>query len=137
MTSRLGRALPEAKPYPKSTQLGSSRKKYRRIVASRKTWEKLRDERLGPCLICMHVGIKQVGESELHHVVPRDRFGDDVAENLIPICHVHHEQIEGRRTFSSIMLAEAIQQSEPAVYAYAIDKLGEHGWLHLYGVNFA
>jgi len=30
--------------YSKEQQLGSQRKKYRRVVASRKTWEKLRDE---------------------------------------------------------------------------------------------
>lgn len=130
--------MPQAKPYPKEQQLGSSRKKYRRKVASRKTWEKLRDERLGPCLVCQygtHHG-NDLARIELHHVVPRDRFGDDVAENLVPLCSGCHDMIEARRPMFLRHLAEEIQQSEPAVYAYAIDKLGEDGFLRLHSVKF-
>lgn len=123
-------------PYTKSQQLGTGRKKYRRIVASRKTWEKLRDDRLGPCLLCSHmVGWNRPG-TDLHHVIPRDRFGDDIAENLVPLCREHHTLVENGIPLERRELAKAIQQSEPAVYAYAIEKLGEDGWLRLYGVEF-
>lgn len=76
--------------------------------------------------------------TELHHVVPRGNYhGDDVAENLVSLCRVHHNRVEGNIGDARPLLAEAIQQSEPDVYAYAVDKLGEDGWLRLYGVAFS
>lgn len=122
--------------YTKEQQLGSTRKRYRRKAASAKTWEKLRDERLGPCLLCRYLGIKQASPSELHHCVPRDRFGDDAADNLVSLCRTHHRHVEDRVGHMSVLLAEAIQRDEPAVYAYAVEKLGEDGWLRLHSVRF-
>lgn len=125
-------------PYPKSAQLGAQRKKYRRKVASRKTWEKLRDERLGPCLIGRYLGVECAKHVELHHVVRRGapHFGDDVADNLVPLCRAHHRKVTDGHSVVLQALAAAIQAWEPAVYAYAIDKLGEDGFLRLHKVAF-
>jgi hypothetical protein len=129
-------------PFSKQQQLGAERKRYRRVVASRKSWEKLRDERLGPCLICRYQGTQQEYGSSLHHVVPRGSYrgGDDVAANLVPLCgdgsRGHHGLIESGDTTTRRQLAEAVQKLEPDVYAYAIDKLGEDGWLRQHRVEF-
>lgn len=120
-------------PYSKAQQLGQ-RKPYRRRVASAKTWARLQDERQGPCLVCGQA------PCTLHHVVPRDRFGDDIADNLVPLCGDGtsgcHGLVEAGDAETLRMLAEAIQADEPAVYAYAVEKLGEDGWLRLFKVRF-
>lgn len=125
----------EAKPYPKSVQV-PQRKKYRRVVASAKKWAALREERLGPCVLCAVTDDVQDTPSELHHCVPRDRFGDDVSENLIPLCRVHHNAVEQGYNGALNVLATVIQRDEPAVYAYMVDKLGEDGFLRLMKVRF-
>lgn len=125
------------RPYTKAEQLGSARKKYRRTVASRRGWEKIRAERLGPCLICEYwSGGPSSSPIELHHVVPRDRGGDDVAANLVPLCRDHHEKVEQRRGAFPRILAQVIQRDDDAAYAYAVEKLGEDGFLRLHGVKF-
>lgn len=127
-------------PFTKDRQVGVARKRYRRVVVSRKGWEKLQDERQGPCLVCRHLGRTQLLASTLHHVVPRSRGGDDAAVNLVPLCgdgtRGHHGDVEARTGLTSRWLAEAVQQYEPAVYAYAVEKLGEDGWLRLMNVTF-
>lgn len=126
-------------PYPKSAQV-PARKKYRRTVASAKTWAKIRDERLGPCVVCVFAGIEQQEPSSLHHVVPRDRRGDDVAKNLISLCGTgttgHHGLVEAGDRETCRLLADHIQQNEPDTYAYAIGKLGEDDFLRLHRVEF-
>src|SRR5215472_5714404 len=79
-------------PYPKEKQLARGERRYRRKVASRKTWEKLRDEKLGPCR-CEQAPENADfcdGALELHHLVSRTHRGDDVADNLVPLCRRHH-----------------------------------------------
>lgn len=61
----------------------------RRHVASQRETEALRDQfRDARCVAC---GATHV---ELHHVVPRSQGGDDVAENIAPLCHPHHQAFE-------------------------------------------
>lgn len=55
-------------------------KRHFRHVATTTEWQRLRDEKLGLCRSC---GAWPVS---LHHVVSRSLGGDDVAENLIPLC---------------------------------------------------
>lgn len=117
-----------------------NRKKYRRVVASRKQWEALRAERLGPCLLCLWHGVAQELPSSLHHVVPRDRFGDDVAENLVSLCGSGttgcHGLIEAGNHASCRMFAELLPHLAEDSYAYATQKMGDDAFLRLYHVRF-
>lgn len=40
-----------------------------------------------PCMACFEIA------NEAHHVTTVGAGGDDVAENLLPVCHVHHMEI--------------------------------------------
>lgn len=74
-TSQVPRALRLA---PASKETGFVKGRYR---ASRAEWTMIRRRKFGPCRVCgstLTVG--------LHHLVERDEFGDDVPENLIPLC---------------------------------------------------
>lgn len=127
-------------PFPKSRQLPTTRKKYRRIVASRKQWEAIREARLGPCLLCAWLGVQQMLPSTLHHVVPRDRFGDDVAENLVSLCGDGttgcHGRIEARDDIACRAFAEMLPHSAEDSYAYATTKMGDDAFLRLCRVSF-
>lgn len=48
-----------------------------------------------PCSVC-----HSHGTTVAHHIKSRGAGGDDVEENLIPLCHVHHSEIHqiGRRS---------------------------------------
>lgn len=127
-------------PYPKSAQVPKTRKKYRRIVASRKQWEALREERIGGCLLCQWLNETQAFPSSLHHVVPRDRFGDDIAENLVPLCGGgttgHHGLIEAGDHEACRAFAEMLPHFAEDSYAYATTKMGDDAFLRLYRVRF-
>jgi hypothetical protein len=65
---------------------------------------------------------------ELHHILPRSHSGDDVVENLAPVCRHDHRRIEARDPAARVALRGALM---PANLAYLHDKLGERtlGWL--------
>lgn len=52
-----------------------------RYVATRAEWEVILRTKLGPCRVC-----GATLRPSLHHLVGKDNFGDDVIENLIPLC---------------------------------------------------
>lgn len=63
------------------------RKKPNRIVDRELTraYEKI------PCICC--VPGEQLGDTCGHHLTTKGRFGDDVVENLMPLCKAHHTEI--------------------------------------------
>ena len=77
------------KPFPKSKQLARGAKRYHRKVASPKQWQALSDAKMGPCRVCGH----RRGIMHLHHLVDRVHGGDDVADNLVPLCWLCHDAI--------------------------------------------
>lgn len=107
-----------------------------RIVADKAQWERLRAAKLGPCYVCRWQGCEQTELSQLHHVVSRARLGDDVPENLVPVCVIHHALVEAHDPVACRDLAAAIQQWDDPVYAYAVSRLGEDRWLARYHVDF-
>lgn len=111
-----------------------------RKVASATELAEIRAEKLGPCLVCMYLGVRQEYASTLHHVVPRDRGGDDVADNMVSACGHgtvgHHGGIEAHDTETCRLFAAALQQFDPDAYVYALEHLGEDGFLRLYHVEF-
>lgn len=134
--------MSEAKPYPKSLQVPAKRKKYRRIIASRKQWEALRAERLGPCLLCDWLGVAQEHPSSLHHSVPKDALynGDDVAENLVSLCgdgtQGHHGLVTAGDGDTCRAYAAMLPHLAEDTYAYSTQKMGDDAYLSLYRVRF-
>jgi 5-methylcytosine-specific restriction endonuclease McrA len=115
-------------PYPKSRQLGRGQRRYRRKVASPKQWAAIRAEKIDgkPCRI--H-GV-QVYMEQAHHLVPRSRGGDDVADNIVPLCLNCHHRVTSNETLALRMLAESVTDAERA---YVVGKLGPNGMERLFG----
>lgn len=125
----MGGAVLSGDPYPKAQQLARGERRYRRKVASRKTWEALRDEKLyrQRCRVCVFPA------QELHHIVSRGALGDDVADNLVPLCRECHHDVTVR---SPGIGAELLRQLSDAEYAYMIERGGEDYPERAYGVEY-
>jgi len=54
-----------------------------------------------PCIVCAHVGDKQVSRTEAHHVKTRGSGGGD--DTAVCICTRHHKHFHliGRKTFAT------------------------------------
>src|SRR5947208_2495245 len=83
------------RPDPKARTLARGPRRYRRKVASPKQWQAIQAEKIGPCRVCCDPGRNgsAFGKIQLHHVVARDHFGDDVADNLVPLCPACHHRV--------------------------------------------
>ena len=118
-----------ADPFPKSAQLERGPKRPARIKANGLEWARIRAEKMGPCRA---YGIECAGRVELHHVVPRSWGGDDLEDNIAPLCSHHHADVtEYRHARTLERLAESLTDAE---YAYVIGKLGEGALERLFGV---
>ena len=100
----------EAHPFPKSDQLARGPKRPRRIVASKEEWAAIAEAKQGPCRICrraesngsLHTTI------EFHHLIRRSQGGDDVAENIVPLCGACHRKLhDGRPGLAELRLTPA------------------------------
>ncbi len=60
-----------------------------------------------------------------HHVVPRSLGGDDVDENLVPLCSACHARITGNDLIARRLLRSALHPDE---VAYVVERKGE-AWL--------
>jgi 5-methylcytosine-specific restriction endonuclease McrA len=60
-----------------------------RVIADREMWEQLRRAKLRPCRICNDAFLPQ-----LHHLLARSLGGDDVPQNLVPLCRKCHQLVE-------------------------------------------
>jgi hypothetical protein len=65
-------------------------------------------------------------------LVSRSALGDDVADNIVPLCRVHHELITDHAAPARERLARSLTDAE---YAYVIGKLGEGALERLFGVG--
>lgn len=123
-----------AEPFPKSKQLARGERRYRRKVASPKQWQAIQAAKIAACRIC-HVGSRESFlPLELHHLVPRDFGGDDLADNVVPLCHECHWRVTNRQQPAVRTLLSSLSDAE---YAYAVGKLGEQVWERVYGVTYA
>jgi 5-methylcytosine-specific restriction endonuclease McrA len=127
--------MTDAKPYPKAKQLGRGERRYRRKVASPKRWAAIMDAKRGPCRVCKrattHLQAFRAGSVTFHHLVPRDFGGDDVADNIVPLCFACHELVTGLEPRACLALCANLTDAE---YAYAIGKLGEGAFERVYRV---
>lgn len=125
-------------PYPKSEQLQHGRqRRYRRKVASAKTWARITDAKIGPCRVCLDPASngRLYGRIEFHHVVPRDApwFGDDLEDNIVPLCRTCHEAVTKRSPRDCADLCAALTDAE---YAYMIERVGEGAAERIYGIEY-
>jgi hypothetical protein len=93
--------------------------------ATQAEWDTIRDEKAGPCRVC---GEHAVWAISYHHLVPRSLGGDDVEDNLIPLCGDGttgcHGKLENHpRGWERI--AHAVRHSlTPAELGYVLDTKG-------------
>lgn len=79
----------------------------KRIKASRSEWEMIRRAKLDVCRACRYDF-----RIELHHLVPRSQAGDDVADNLVPLCFLCHGLIENRNATTEVALGLKLTRPE-------------------------
>lgn len=125
----------DAIPRPKSAQLTRGHRRYRRKVASPRAWAAIRDEKMGPCRVCEANGDYSIPLTrELHHLVSRGSFGDDVADNLVPLCRLHHALVTARDCRTCETMLGSLTDAE---YAYMIDRGGENYAERAYGLRYS
>jgi 5-methylcytosine-specific restriction endonuclease McrA len=105
-----------ADPFPKSKQLARGERRYRRKVASPKQWQAIIAAKGGPCRVCSDPASngRVHGLIEFHHLVSRARGGDDVAENIVPLCHDCHDAVTRGAELTTIWLADRLTPEEIA-----------------------
>jgi hypothetical protein len=67
-------------------------------------------------------------------VVARAHFGDDVADNIVPLCPSCHWRITQRQGVTARALLASLSDAE---YAYMIERGGEGYAERAYGVRYA
>lgn len=122
-----------AKPQPKSAQLARGERRYRRKVASPKRWQAIIDAKGATCRLVADVfpGPSPAGV-QYHHLVPRDLGGDDVADNIVPLCQHCHQAVTRREPDHVRHLLAALTDAE---YAYATG-FGEDVFERAYGLRY-
>ncbi len=93
----------------------------KRVRASQGEWSDL--HQLFEHAVCVHCAQRPV---ELHHITPKSQGGDDVAENLCPLCRTCHTKLEGHesgweRVASSVRVYVL---TDRARCVYAVEKIG-------------
>jgi len=121
-------------PDPKSRTLARGERRYRRKVASPKQWQAIIAAKGSVCRLALPPWIthERWGAVQYHHVVPRDMGGDDVEDNIVPLCGIDHDLVTARHKLALYRLGEALTDAE---YAYVVGKLGEDGPARLFGVG--
>lgn len=126
----------EAMPRPKSVEIARGEKKYRRKVASPKQWQAIIAAKVGPCRVCGEPGSngKVYGKIQMHHVVKRGSYhGDDVADNLVPLCPDCHTDVTLLDPHACWQLFATLTDEE---YSYAVLKCGENYFERAYGIAY-
>lgn len=126
---------PDVTPDPKSRTLDRPRKRYRRKVASRKQWEAIIAAKGGPCRVCGSTAEngKLYGLIHLHHLVARAHGGDDLADNIVPLCPHDHDAITRRDKGTALVLMLTLSDAE---YAYMVARGGEGYAERAYGLEY-
>lgn len=105
-----------------------------RHKADRIEWERIVRDKRGPCRVCVlpESNGSYWKQIELHHVLPRSRGGDDVADNIAPLCRLCHALVTNYDARALAALAASLTDSERS---YILGKLGEGGMERLFGVT--
>lgn len=78
-----------------------------RIIEDQLGWEQLRRAKLRPCRVCGNSWLPQ-----LHHLVSRSLGGDDVPDNLVPLCSDCHGLVEDHDHETLRVLGERLTHRE-------------------------
>ena len=126
---------PDVTPDPKSRSLTRGRPKYRRHVAGPKQWQRIADEKQGPCRVCGSVEAngRLYGKIQFHHLVSREDRGDDLPENIVPLCSRDHELVTQRNSQACSVLLATLDDAE---YAYMVERGGENYAERAYGMEY-
>ena len=116
-------------PFPKSVQLARGVRRYRRKVASPNQLQAISAAKMGPCRVCS----TRSPVMELHHLVTREDFGDDVPENIVPVCSPCHGAITRRVEPVARLLLSRLSDAE---YAYIVQRGGEDYFERAYGIEY-
>lgn len=123
-------SLTGCKPDPKpvtSGGIGRPKPKSRRR-ASKAEWAELYALKIGPCVVCRFLGRKQELRSSLHHVIAKSLGGEDVPENLVPVCGDgttgDHGLLEAHDPETCQVFLAAVRRFDPEAYRYALVGLG-------------
>jgi len=121
-------------PDPKSRSLARGERRYKRKVASPKQWQAIIAAKTGPCRVCVAPTSNGHGFPvvEFHHLVSRAMGGDDVEDNIVPLCYGCHFCVTTNSPWTLAALAASLTDSERA---YTESKLGESGPARLFGVG--
>src|SRR5438105_14697900 len=97
-------------PDPKARTLARGPRRYRRKVASPKQWQAIIAAKQGPCRVCCDPcsNGSQFGRIQFHHLVSRAQNGDDVEDNIVPLCLTCHAAVTQRRYLELVELAESL-----------------------------
>jgi hypothetical protein len=118
----------EAKPFSKQAQLERGPKRTPRGKATSDEWRAIIAAKGRMCRLR---GVSPCdGATEYHHLLSRARLGDDVPENIVPLCRHHHLCVTSELPRALRRLAERLSDAE---YAYVIHKLGEGALERLFG----
>lgn len=113
--------VPDVNPHPKAAQLARGTRKYRRVVAGAKQWQRIAADKTGPCRVCSEPANngRLYGHIELHHLVPRSSpwFGDDVADNIVPLCPDCHAEVTAGNQATIALLRASLSEAE-ALYVH-------------------
>lgn len=123
-----------ADPYSKETQLHRPNRRYRRKVASAKGWARIADAKQGPCRICSDPASNGRLHSHIqfHHLVTREDGGDDIEDNIVPLCVYCHDGITRRKAGFGILLMMSLTDAE---YDYMLKRGGPTYPERVYGVR--
>ena len=124
-------------PYSKERQLARGERRYRRKVASAKDWQRITAAKLGPCRVCVRTlsngGTPSYAPHrvQFHHLVARVQGGDDVEDNIVPLCGNCHSLVTRRSRPALRALSESLSDFERG---YVRRKVGADGYSRLFGV---
>jgi hypothetical protein len=119
-------------PFPKAKQLARGERRYRRKVASPKQWAALWEAKRGPCRVCTAYSFDSVIDP--HHLVFREDGGDDVPDNIVPLCRGCHEALHRRATPAIARLL--LSRLSDAEYAYMVQRGGDDYAERAYGIEY-
>jgi hypothetical protein len=87
--------------------------------ARQQEWAELHRAKHGRCRICGRL------PAQLHHLVARSQSGDDVADNLVPLCSDHHSAVHAGDLLARTLLGGRLTDAE---VGYVVDRRGA-AWL--------
>lgn len=90
------------------------RRRYRRVVANAKGWRVLRAAKVGACRCCLDPASNGSlhGHVQLHYVVAPHDGGDDVPDNLVPVCPGCRDDLRVCEPFACRALLASLSAAE-------------------------